>query len=151
MATFVENCTGPDYRIQFSLNQNQWTVELHSGKWKDSKFARVIIDPWDHEMTMHRTPAGTERRPNQSWTNIVSVQGRTNPEPILNQFWTNRMAWSVRPPFSYGSHTYVRIRSHFGSAEPILNQKCLQGRHWRHWYFRPIPPLVSWTLSYTWL
>ena len=30
-------------------------------------------------------PAGTERRPNQSWTNIMSVQGWTNPEPILNQ------------------------------------------------------------------
>ncbi len=28
-------------------------------------------------------PAGTERRPNQSWTNIISVQGRTNSEPIL--------------------------------------------------------------------
>ena len=59
---------------------------------------------------------------------------RTNPEPIfylfgaepiLNQFWTNLMTWFVRPPFGYGSHTYVRIRSHFGSAEPILNQKCL--------------------------
>ncbi len=25
-------------------------------------------------------PAGTERRPNQSWTNIISVQGWTNPE-----------------------------------------------------------------------
>ncbi len=27
----------------------------------------------------------------------------------------------------YGSHAYIRIRSHLGSAEPILNQKCLQG------------------------
>ncbi len=45
----------------------------------------------------------------------------------MNQFWTNLMAWSIRPPFRYGSHTYVHIRSHFGSAEPILNQKCLQG------------------------
>ena len=48
-------------------------------------------------------------------------------EPILNQFWTNLIAWSFQPPFDYGSHKYIRIRSHFGSTEPILNQKCLQG------------------------
>ncbi len=54
--------------------------------------------------------------PNKSWT---------NPEPILNQYFH----WFVWPPFGYGSCTYVRIRSHIGSTEPILNQKYLQG-----WY-----------------
>ena len=83
------------------------------------------------------------------WTNpelMLSVQGRTNPEPILPicsaivQLWfllipsaTSiqhfflRVYWFVRPPFSYGSRMYLCIRSHSGSAEPILNKKCLQG------------------------
>ena len=71
---------------------------------------------------------------------ILSVQGRTNPERILNHNRTvaepillirsasvRSWFWFVRPPFSHGSHTYVCICSHFGSAEPILSQKCLQG------------------------
>ncbi len=66
---------------------------------------------------------------NDVWTNPEPILYQFKAEPILNQFWTNLMAWSVRPPFGYGLHTYVRIRSHFGSAEPILNQKCLQGIH----------------------
>ena len=52
--------------------------------------------------------------PHQCWTKL---------EPILNQYFL----WLVRPLFGQGSHSYVRIRSFFGSAEPILNQKCLQG------------------------
>ena len=70
-------------------------------------------------------PAGTERRPNQSWTNIISVQGRTNPEPILNQSYGLIRSATVRLWFTY----VWRIRSLFGSAEPILNQKCLQGSY----------------------
>ena len=85
-----------------------------------------------------RYPAGTVRHPNEldrslgtlqarydTRTNpepILSVQGRTNPERILNQSY-----WFVWPPFGYGSLPYVRIRSHLGSAEAILNKKCLQG------------------------
>ena len=82
-------------------------------------------------------PAGTVRRPNQSWTNIIcsgTNQSWTNPEPWLNGGWTNLTDWFyhrsvmvLTDSLGYGSHTYVRIRSHFGSAEPILNQKCLKG------------------------
>ena len=86
-------------------------------------------------------PAGTVWRPNRSWTNIICSgpsQSWTNPEPWLNGSCTNLAdSFSHRSVMvftgSFGHHSvmvhimYVRIRSHFGSAEPILNQKCLQG------------------------
>ncbi len=66
-----------------------------------------------------------ERYLNQSYRSAnVQLWFTFIAEPWLNDIWTNL---SVRPPFGYGSHKYVRIRSHFGSAEPILNQKGLQG------------------------
>ncbi len=103
-----------------------------------------------HEVNWEQHPAGTVWLLNQSWTNIICSgpnQSWTNPERIprarhagakmertLNQsYWLVRPLfsygsyWFVRPPFGYGSYTYILIRSHFGSAEPILNQICLQG------------------------
>ncbi len=46
-------------------------------------------------------PEGTERRPNQSWTNIISVLGPTNPEPILNQSYGLIRSATVRLWFTY--------------------------------------------------
>ena len=46
-------------------------------------------------------PAGMEWRPNQSWTNIISVQGRSNPEPILNQSYGLICLATVRLWFTY--------------------------------------------------
>ncbi len=52
-------------------------------------------------LTFIGCPAGTERCPNQSWTNIISVQGRTNPEPILNQSDGFIRSATVRLWFTY--------------------------------------------------
>ncbi len=45
--------------------------------------------------------------PNQSWTDPESM-------------WSY---WFDRAPLGYDSYKYVGIRSHFGSAQPILNKK----------------------------
>ena len=78
--------------------------------WKGSLFM-------EEKYELDNDPAGTVRHPNRSWTMT---------ERWLNQPFGYGSYWFVQPSFGYGSHTYVRIWSHFW-AEPILDQKCLQG------------------------
>ncbi len=65
---------------------------------------------------------------NKSWTIIERRDGNTGGQVLPFSYGSY---WFVWPPFGYGSRTYIRpierIRSHFRSAEPILNKKCLQG------------------------
>ncbi len=66
-------------------------------------FVTLISYPFNFNTTWghHAYPAGTERCPNQSWTNIISVQGRTNPEPILNQSYGLIRSATIRLWFTY--------------------------------------------------
>ncbi len=141
-------------RSQLVLNNSYWNQFL---PWPHSNIN------WHHQITYKQCFSCHNVERNHPFTgrllkNLeqrVSLQVRndlrTNPEPILylfraepilNQFWTNLMAWCVRPPFGYGSHTYVRIRSYilthmyiriWTNGEPIKTKKSFYVQNW----FRP--------------
>ncbi len=74
-------------------------------KFAHSKFAPLLhyhawnfCPPPPRKLWVQALPC---RRPNLSWTNIISFQGRTNPEPILNQSYGLIRTATVQLWFTY--------------------------------------------------